>query len=745
MKWPRVQLERLCLVMLLTAIAGVAATSTSSAAQRVRVASPADGTIVSGDDDLPIETELLPGTEPDDVNGVTFLLDGKMIFGGQDWSYPFSRDIAQSDLTAGTHEIAVHTQLADGTTDNDTIQFSVGSEAAGQVAITSPADGAVFGSGERIDITTQVSAATNVSAVEFSVDGEMIFGGMDWSAPFSRSVDGDTLTQGTHTVEILARTDTGEEFRDSVGIEVRDGSGSDTGDTDSGTDTGGTDTVDSGGTGSDDGTLSGGDASAPTDDLDADGGEVADPAVCVADVTWGPGGDFDPARGDRLQDAFVATPEDGTLGVLPGTHAYAKEMTFIWARLGGGSKKICGTGEKPTIRGPAGTKWSFGSFGHLTLANLKIDTIAVAQGDREMDHFHADNVDFLNAPSECLHFGWAPQLNEGPGQWESDPLTDSFVTLTNVSFKNCASPAQDDHALYLDRRGCVFRARNIHFEHLGNLEGFRSLCRVSIVTDSFFTNVVYNEDGTRKQAPNGREHGAAPVDFAACSAYILENNEFDIYGEGTVSAIAPRQRRSITSCDMPNWSPESERGKFWDRNFWADVNAKSITDPSNPHIFPLFLANNTVRFTYIGDSVNRSTAVIDFGTYPRQLNREEGCCSTYREVPKDDPATPENDGWVERSVTFSANNRYLGDWWQIFRGGGDLGLPAAKASDPDALSPPVLPTRKFVQIGGDDTPQGQKADIALPAWWPHSCEDLEATYTGWWDEPGDHTGFPPCS
>lgn len=463
---------------------------------------------------------------------------------------------------------------------------------------------------------------------------------------------------------------------------------------------------------------------------------VSEIGPCEPDVTFGDGGDYDPSRGARLHDAFNATPDDGTLGVLPGNYDLpTKDLGFIWARLNGKSKRICGTAGKPTIRTPQGATWSFGDFDKLTIDNIAVDQISVSMsgsgGGVVFNHLRLDNVDLSGAPNECLFVSYGPQLdpNERPGKFGDDPTTTSYITMTNSSMTDCASPNYSDHTMYLSRRGCVMRADNVRIEHLGGLDGFRSLCRVNIVTNSFFTNVIRESDGTLRARPNGLRHGGTPMDFPSCGAYVLRGNRFEVQGSGTTAAVGIRSRISMTACDMPNWSEPGDGGKFWKGSFWSAVREKPVTSIDNPHIFPVIAVNNEFDYIHQGGT-NNSRVFSGWGTYPRR-HTDSGTNSAlldWLDVPDaDDSGYQSDNSWIERNVVFSSNNSFTGEWADIH----NLNLVQAVAdtSDSDILHPP--PPVRF-------------RDIADPDELPQTCAALEAKLTGWWDEPGDHDGFPDC-
>lgn len=429
--------------------------------------------------------------------------------------------------------------------------------------------------------------------------------------------------------------------------------------------------------------------------------------------------------GGELRTAFDAVPDGGTLG-FSDDHVFPDKAS---ARLNwqgaDATKRICGIkradGTKPRLAAPSGSKWVFGGFRDLVIDGLAIEGIGVlisgTGGGVSFRELRLDRVEFGQVGGRCLFVSYGPSaigpVVERPGATGDDPAATGYVTITNSSMRDCTGPGNHTHSMYLSRRGCVFRADRVTVEAIDQLEAFRSLCRVNVVTRSHFTNVVRETDGRFRRARGGHldHYGGTPVDLPSCGAYILRGNRFDVHSDGgTVAAIGIRSRLSMTACDMPN----NYSANLWTKVPWPEVRAEI----GNPYIFPVIVESNT--FAFHGPVSDNERVIAAWGTYPRRHAAEMKSSGNpdYLAVP---------DGWRERNVVFWKDNEVLGDWAKIH----ELGLRqgVADTSAPDAWAPGAIPPVPFVET-----------DVELP----RTCNELRAILTGWWDEPGNHDGFPPC-
>ena len=476
--------------------------------------------------------------------------------------------------------------------------------------------------------------------------------------------------------------------------------------------------------------------------------------TCNPDITYGYGGDFDPAEGQKLQDAIIALnnqkdKKNITLGILPGTYKLTKEQAEIRNGFDGHNLMICGTGKRPNLLVINGrnARWVLQETDILTVANLDLRHISITPSGKE--RYFADLVmrDYPNRKSvnsedfdplnsdriqgECLTSGKMPQLypeNRGrEGKRQIDPTDVIYMNFDNVRLANCG--ANRDHTTYFSARGCVLRANELHVEHNSGLEAFRSLCRVNVIKNSHFQNFL----GDPSDVTEDTKSGVATLQTLSPSATIIDSTVFHVLTDGNHgTAYSQVARRSITSCDMPNQTPdEYYDGKFWDPRFWKEVRSKPVTDPFNPHIFPSFISNSSfILHNPGGGNATKTYMTEDEGTYPRKREKYFSPRSIYHDVPDpDDKGYKQVTSWIERSVTFWANNQNEGFEHLSDHSGAE---PKSDSSHPDVLYPP--PERKSIRFD------------SVPGWWPKKCAELQEIYTGWWDEGlPNHKGFPPCS
>jgi len=695
--------------------------STGSTEAMVSISAPSDGAELTGEQDVLVQTSLGGGLEAENVKIVEFFFNGEPVWGSKDWSFPFERAVLKEDLTPGEHSVTILARTHDGRGFEDQVRVSVvgtdGTTDSGAgdtntsdntgsttdmgtgVTILQPADGTELVAGEPFDLVSDFEILPD-RRMDLLIDGELVW--KKWSGFEDTRLNGEVLTLGTHDLTVRGLYLDGSSVEDTVSISVVDSVAdteptSDTGTDDTSTNDDSTNTSDP----------------APTPSV----------AGCEPDVTFGPGGDFDPAAGGTLNEAYKEVPAGGTLGILPQGGTVPDGQDWIWSKRTD-PITICGVADHQVLFESSDGKadWATGQVSNLTVHNLETVGLVIKPNGPIGGDFHFSNMTMRDRNSECFIAGRNREEQRNP------PHPTYYITMENVTFRRCGGIG--DHTTYITTRNCVATFKNIRVETIAQTEGLRSLCRVNIYKDSYFANYV----GDRATAA---EWGATPVDFPACGAAVFLNNTFDLIGEdGGNQAVRIKPRRPIHACDMPGWDSE----KMWDRQFWAETNAKPITDPTNPAIFPVFFANNIFRFTEKGPA--RSFAIMNFGTYPREAPRMFDPTSIYRAVPFDDPATMANDGWVERSVVFTANNDFIG-WDEIMRNDSSMGAPPHEDSDPDALYPPNLPVRPWVQVGGDN----EELDIELPDWWPTTCADIQATYTLWPED--DETimggnGMPQC-
>lgn len=145
----------------------------------VSITSPADGTTFTAPASITIDASA---SDPDGtVSLVEFLADGTLL--GQDASAPYS--YTWTNVAGGSYALTARaTDNQGASTTSASVSISVSSNnAAPQVSITSPSEGASFNEGDNVAITATASDSDGtVSMVEFFADGTLL--GQDTSAPY---------------------------------------------------------------------------------------------------------------------------------------------------------------------------------------------------------------------------------------------------------------------------------------------------------------------------------------------------------------------------------------------------------------------------------------------------------------------------------------------------------------------------------------------------------------------------------
>ena len=225
------------------------------------------------------------------------------------------------------------------------------------------------------------------------------------------------------------------------------------------------------------------------------------------------------------------------------------------------------------------------------------------------------------------------------------------------------------------------------------------------------------------------------VDVASSGEIVIYNNDL----VGTFSKerwgasnglVFLRARRGMWGADSPvypdvsldpprssvlrGFAPEGFTAgpeTFVNPEFWRVVRSYDIADPANPYSFKKYLAYN--RFRWINDNDRRQSAFRDDGTAPREAAFQGSVSEVWGTVPS---------GWVERSVSFFANNRYEG-WtaedmndprrWFDMDNHPDARLVEKMGPGPWAYPPPP---RSAIFVGGEQRPGTQAAPIEMPDW-----------------------------
>jgi len=160
------------------------------------------------------------------------------------------------------------------------------------------------------------------------------------------------------------------------------------------------------------------------------------------------------------------------------------------------------------------------------------------------------------------------------------------------------------------------------------------------------------------------------IDVKATTACSLYNNEFRVgvssgnRAGGTRKAAFIRKRRTAFGGDTPpypddNWNPPLGDGghqpivgfaidasTFANTAYWNAVAATDILSPDHLYSFKRYISHNTFRLMFGG----KSAVLRDDGTHPTEATAQFLRSTILGTHP----------GWVERSVSFLANNRHVG-------------------------------------------------------------------------------------
>jgi hypothetical protein len=105
--------------------------------------------------------------------------------------------------------------------------------------------------------------------------------------------------------------------------------------------------------------------------------------------------------------------------------------------------------------------------------------------------------------------------------------------------------------------------------------------------------------------------------------------------------------RGYESDALNGWSGSPET--YWSNDFYDAVLQTPLTDPGNPYTFKKYISHTRITWLQEG-TFRRQVPIRDDGLWPQFTTVTSG--PNYRmSVPKN---------WVDRSVTFTANNRYVG-------------------------------------------------------------------------------------
>jgi hypothetical protein len=304
--------------------------------------------------------------------------------------------------------------------------------------------------------------------------------------------------------------------------------------------------------------------------------------------------------------------------------------------------------------------------------------------------------------------------------------------IWNFHGTRMGSPSNLRHQIYMHGRPAGYlNINNIR------VDGARAC---SIVKSTKYYNVVRNSLLSAVPDPAQPAVGDRAdklLDIASAGETVIYNNElvgaYTIKGKGTQNGLVMlRARRSWWGSDTPAYpdlsynppltsvrdggylAPEGFSAgpeTFVNPAFWDAVREKGLKSPQNPYTFKKYISFNSFRWIDEGDG--RRAAVVDDGTTPRNAISLGSVAELWGTVPAN---------WVERSVTFLANNRYTG--WQV----DDMANPTRWLDFVTYTSEKLVtrvgpgphpyppPPRTAVIVGGEQTPAEKPAPIAIEDW-----------------------------
>ena len=168
----------------------------------VSMTAPANGASVSG------SAVTVSATASDNVGivGVQFKLDGANL-GAEDPATAYSLSWNTTTVATGSHTLtAVARDAAGNTTTAATVTVTVTTSAdttAPTASITAPANGATV-SGTSVSLSATAADNVGVVGVQFKVDGANL-GTEDTATPYTKTWDSTTVSNGTHTLTVVAR------------------------------------------------------------------------------------------------------------------------------------------------------------------------------------------------------------------------------------------------------------------------------------------------------------------------------------------------------------------------------------------------------------------------------------------------------------------------------------------------------------------------------------------------------------
>ncbi len=170
---------------------------------------PPEGAVLSG-----TVTISANASDPSGVAEVSFYVDGTLVFTDTEAPYEYVWDTTTA--ADGEHTITVAASDTRGNVAEQSVAVVVDNTAP-TVSITSPEEGAIV----RGAVTIQVDASdatSGILSVEFYVDGDLVF--TDTSPPYKYRWDTTEVTDGSHTIRVVASDEAGNTAEQTISVAV---------------------------------------------------------------------------------------------------------------------------------------------------------------------------------------------------------------------------------------------------------------------------------------------------------------------------------------------------------------------------------------------------------------------------------------------------------------------------------------------------------------------------------------------
>lgn len=311
-----------------------------------------------------------------------------------------------------------------------------------------------------------------------------------------------------------------------------------------------------------------------------------------------------------------------------------------------------------------------------------------------------------------------------PGEWRH--------WIWNFHGSQMGGTGNTTHQFYLEGRPNTYAIfNNVRITGSRGCSAIKSTRFNNFVRNSYISAVQDEQD------PTLGLRSSILLDVVSAATNVVYNNTFvgaDSTAQGGVGTamVFFRARRDWWGADSPaypdvSWSPATTSlvgggylapygysagpETFVSKAFWDSVGAQSATDPDNPYTFKKFLSYNTFR--WLDEGENRRAAIRDDGTAPRAATAQFSKTEYWGTVPAN---------WSERSVTFTANNVFIG--WAPE----DAAVPhrwidmvsmtpesQVTKTGPGPWAYPA-PERPWLNVGGESGPTGDQPAVTLPDW-----------------------------